>query len=115
MTEDNNSLGKFYLDGTPPVPRVPPQVEVAFDIDAYGILNVSAWDMSFAARTSPAHPAPTFQTAAPAPVYEYVQPVPTFQTVMTQPVYQSTVYGAPQEPHYVVALTTTKKKRGACC
>ena len=33
MTEDNNSLGKFYLDGTPPVPRVPPQVEVTFDID----------------------------------------------------------------------------------
>merc|ERR1712135_193210 len=65
---------------------------------------------------------PTFQTvapasivAAPAPVVEYVQPAPTFQTVTTQPAYQSTVYGAPQEPHYVVASTTTKKKRGACC
>ena len=43
MTEDINLLGKFYLDGTPPVPRVPPQVEVTFDIDAYGILDVSAW------------------------------------------------------------------------
>ena len=42
--EDDNSLGKFYIDGTPPVPRVPPQVEVTFDIDANGILNVSAWD-----------------------------------------------------------------------
>ena len=112
MTEDNNSLGKFYLDGTPPVPRVPHQVEVIFDIDAYGILNVSAWDMSFAARTSPAHTAPTFQTAAPAPVYEYVQPASTSQTVITQPAYQSTVYGAPQVPHYVVALMTTKKMSG---
>merc|ERR1712122_365294 len=53
---------------------------------------------------------PSFQTvapapvvAAPAPVVEYVQPAPTFQTVTTQPAYQSTVYGAPQEPHYVVA------------
>ena len=37
MTEDNNSLGKFYLDGIPPAPRGLPQVEVTFDIDANGI------------------------------------------------------------------------------
>ena len=42
MTEDNNSLGKFHLDGIPPAPRGLPQVEVTFDIDANGILNVSA-------------------------------------------------------------------------
>ena len=44
MTEDNNSLGKFHLDGIPPTPRGEPQVEVTFDIDANGILNVSAQD-----------------------------------------------------------------------
>ena len=41
MTEDNNSFGKFHLDGVPPAPRGLPQVEVTFDIDANGILNVS--------------------------------------------------------------------------
>ena len=46
MTEDNNSLGKFYLDRIQPAPRGLPQVEVAFDIDANGILNVSARDES---------------------------------------------------------------------
>ena len=46
MTEDNNSLGKFSLDGIPPAPRGLPQVEVTFDIDANGILNVSARDES---------------------------------------------------------------------
>eukprot|EP01084_Bolivina_argentea_P009063 16976_1 len=42
MTKDNDLLGKFHLDGMPPAPRGVPQVEVTFDIDANGILNVSA-------------------------------------------------------------------------
>merc|ERR1719355_570940 len=46
MTKDNNLLGKFHLDGIPPAPRGVPQVEVTFDIDANGILNVSAQDNS---------------------------------------------------------------------
>merc|ERR1739844_372084 len=41
MTKDNNLLGKFHLDGIPPAPRGVPQIEVTFDIDANGILNVS--------------------------------------------------------------------------
>ena len=44
MSTDNKSLGKFILDGIPPAPRGMPQVEVSFDIDANGILNVSATD-----------------------------------------------------------------------
>jgi len=44
MTKDNNLLGKFELSGIPPAPRGTPQVEVTFDIDANGILNVSAED-----------------------------------------------------------------------
>ena len=44
MAADNRSLGKFILDGIPPAPRGVPQVEVTFDIDANGILNVSAKD-----------------------------------------------------------------------
>ena len=44
MSTDNKSLGKFILDGIPPAARGLPQVEVAFDIDANGILNVSATD-----------------------------------------------------------------------
>src|SRR5882762_10195283 len=43
---DNRSLGKFKLDGIPPAPRGTPQIEVAFDIDANGILNVSAKDQA---------------------------------------------------------------------
>merc|ERR1712078_568673 len=46
MTKDNNLLGKFHLDDIPPAPRGVPQVEVTFDIDANGILNVSAQDKS---------------------------------------------------------------------
>ena len=46
MTEDNNSLGKFHLDGIPPASRGLPQVEVTFVIDGNGILNVSARDES---------------------------------------------------------------------
>jgi molecular chaperone DnaK len=44
MAEDNMTLGRFRLDGIPPAPRGVPQVEVAFDIDANGILNVTARD-----------------------------------------------------------------------
>ncbi len=44
MAGDNRSLGKFHLDGIPPAPRGIPQIEVTFDIDANGILNVSARD-----------------------------------------------------------------------
>merc|ERR1712000_774888 len=46
MTKDNNLLGKFELSGIPPAPRSVPQIEVTFDIDANGILNVSAEDKS---------------------------------------------------------------------
>lgn len=44
MANDNRSLGRFILDGIPPAPRGVPQIEVTFDIDANGILNVSAKD-----------------------------------------------------------------------
>ena len=44
MAQNNKTLGKFILDGIPPSPRGIPQVEVSFDIDANGILNVSAKD-----------------------------------------------------------------------
>jgi heat shock protein 1/8 len=44
MTKDNNNLGKFNLEGIPPAPRGVPQIEVTFDIDANGIMNVSATD-----------------------------------------------------------------------
>jgi len=44
MATDNKTLGRFILDGIPPSPRGMPQVEVSFDIDANGILNVSAKD-----------------------------------------------------------------------
>jgi molecular chaperone DnaK len=44
MAADNKSLGKFVLDGIPPAPRGIPQIEVTFDIDANGILNVTAQD-----------------------------------------------------------------------
>jgi len=46
MTKDNNLLGKFELTGIPPAPRGVPQIEVTFDIDANGILNVTACDKS---------------------------------------------------------------------
>lgn len=44
MAEDNKTLGRFILDGIPPAPRGVPKIEVTFDIDADGILNVSAKD-----------------------------------------------------------------------
>merc|ERR1712159_508492 len=46
MTKDNNNLGKFELSGIPPAPRGVPQIEVTFDVDANGILNVTAADKS---------------------------------------------------------------------
>src|SRR6058998_3028583 len=45
MSSDNRTLGKFHLVGIPPAPRGMPQIEVTFDIDANGIVNVSAKDM----------------------------------------------------------------------
>jgi molecular chaperone DnaK len=44
MARDNRTLGKFHLDGIPPAPRGMPQIEVSFDIDANGIVNVQAKD-----------------------------------------------------------------------
>ena len=46
FTRDANSLGKFQLDGIPPMPRGVPQIEVSFDVDANGILNVTAAEKS---------------------------------------------------------------------
>tara|TARA_B100000686_G_scaffold40065_1_gene41409 strand:- start:1796 stop:3670 length:1875 start_codon:yes stop_codon:yes gene_type:complete len=46
MASDNKSLGQFNLDGIPPAPRGVPQIEVTFDIDANGIINVSAKDLA---------------------------------------------------------------------
>ena len=45
MAVDNRTIGRFHLDGIPPAPRGTPQIEVSFDIDANGIMNVSAKDM----------------------------------------------------------------------
>lgn len=44
MAKDNKTIGRFHLDGLPPAPRGIPQIEVSFDIDANGILKVSAKD-----------------------------------------------------------------------
>src|SRR5205814_989635 len=44
MAADNKKIGSFYLDGIPPAPRGVPQIEVTFDIDANGILKVTAKD-----------------------------------------------------------------------
>merc|ERR1711998_333079 len=46
MTKDNNKLGQFNLEGIPPMPRGQPEIEVTFDIDANGILNVSSVEKS---------------------------------------------------------------------
>jgi L1 cell adhesion molecule like protein len=51
MTKDNNLLGKFELMGIPPAPRGVPQIEVTFDLDANGILNVSARDKKNTSNT----------------------------------------------------------------
>ncbi len=59
MAGDNKSLGKFVLDGIPPAPRGVPQIEVTFDINANGILEVTAQDKATGApRTSPSQPPP---------------------------------------------------------
>jgi len=52
MAMDNRTLGKFHLDGIPPAPRGVPQIEVTFDIDANGILSVSAKDKATAKEQS---------------------------------------------------------------
>jgi molecular chaperone DnaK len=52
MAGDNRTLGRFHLVGIPPAPRGVPQVEVTFDIDANGILNVSAKDMATSKHTA---------------------------------------------------------------
>ena len=46
MAKDNRTIGRFHLDGIPPAPRGVPQIEVTFDVDANGIMNVSAKDKS---------------------------------------------------------------------
>lgn len=46
MTKDNHKLGQFNLEGIPPAPRGVPQIEVSFDIDENGVLNVHANDKS---------------------------------------------------------------------
>lgn len=51
-TKDNNKLGHFELDGIPPAPRGTPQIEVAFDVDANGVLTVSAQDKSSSGKTA---------------------------------------------------------------
>ena len=51
MANENKSLGRFILDGIPPAPRGVPQIEVTFDIDANGILNVSAQGQGAPARS----------------------------------------------------------------
>ena len=52
IAEDNNLLGKFQLSGIPPAPRGEPQIEVTFDIDVNGVLNVSAVDKSAKKQSS---------------------------------------------------------------
>jgi molecular chaperone DnaK len=52
MAKDNKSLGRFHLQGIPPAPARVPQIEVTFDIDANGILNVSAVDKGTNQRQS---------------------------------------------------------------
>ena len=44
MANDNKTIGRFHLDGIPPAQRGTPQIEVTFDIDANGIIKVSALD-----------------------------------------------------------------------
>ena len=53
MAKDNKTIGRFHLDGIPPAPRGVPQIEVTFDIDANGIINVSALDKACLLYTSP--------------------------------------------------------------
>merc|ERR1719231_513509 len=62
MTKDNHLLGKFQLDGIPPMPRGVPQIEVTYDIDANGILNVSAVEKSTGKEQK--SPSPTTRAAS---------------------------------------------------
>lgn len=52
LTKDNNLLGEFHLDGIPPMPRGVPQIEINYDIDANGILNISAIERSSGTKNS---------------------------------------------------------------
>ncbi len=52
LAKDNVSLGMFNLEGIPPAPRGVPQIEVTFDIDANGILNVTAKDLATGKQNS---------------------------------------------------------------
>ncbi len=52
MTKDNHKLGQFDLTGIPPAPRGVPQIEVTFEIDANGILNVGAEDKGTGMHTA---------------------------------------------------------------
>ncbi|KAJ7178437.1 hypothetical protein C8R43DRAFT_942122 [Mycena crocata] len=76
-TKDNNLLGKFELSGIPPAPRGVPQVEVTFDMDANGILNVSASDKT-TGKSSRVTITNNNAQAAPAtfPPYEHNSPSP---------------------------------------
>ena len=53
LAKDDKTLGKFHLDGIAPAPRGIPQIEVTFEIDANGILNVSAKDKATGKEQSP--------------------------------------------------------------
>ena len=55
MTKDNHKLGQFDLTGIPPAARGVPQIEVTFEIDANGILNVAAHDKGTGELTNPSH------------------------------------------------------------
>ena len=55
LARDNKNLGTFHLDGIPPAPRGVPQIEVTFDIDANGILHVSAKDLGYRQGTEDFH------------------------------------------------------------
>lgn len=75
MTRDNNLLGKFELSGIPPAPRGVPQITVTFDIDANGILNVSAEDKAGGEHPPSLMPVPLLSPHLP-------RPVPNFQSAM---------------------------------
>jgi heat shock protein 5 len=63
MTKDNHKLGQFDLTGIPPAPRGQPQIEVTFEIDANGILNVAAEDKGTGATSLCSVTPPNFITA----------------------------------------------------
>ena len=65
-TKDNNKLGEFNLGGIPPMPRGVPQIDVTFDIDANGMLNVSALEKSTGKENSACSRAPRRRTRRPS-------------------------------------------------